>query len=261
MEIIEHLFFIGIIYIIFNIIWGILVGLPKLLIVGLNSNSNLDYSIKAIRYLLISTLTYLAGKDFIFHNNIENNKSPWIFILGGVVLALYLAGKLNKKQSMLKMTTMAMGNFNKKPIANQKLTYEPHIIGVSIVIYAACIAVPQIGLLLGENVLNKWFLTKIKDIYDTPFIGLIFSISGVFFLLSMFQKGIQTIQQFINTLLGKKPADNNTKSNPFNDIMGQFENLKKEENPFTKNQDKVDIEDDIYVDFEEVDNDDETKKT
>ena len=59
----------------------------------------------------------------------------------------------------------------------------------------------------------------------------------------------------------KKPTDNNTKSNPFNDIMGQFENLKKEENPFTKNQDKVDIEEDIYVDFEEVDNDDETKNT
>ena len=77
----------------------------------------------------------------------------------------------------------------------------------------------------------------------------------------MFQKGIQTIQQFINTLLGKKPDDNNAKSNPFNDIMGQFENLKKEENPFTKNQDKVDIEEDIYVDFEEVDNDDETKNT
>ena len=42
--------------------------------------------------------------------------------------------------------------------------------------------------------------------------------------------------------------------------MNQFENLKKDENPFTKTQDKVDIEDDLYVDFEEVDEDDEIKK-
>lgn len=259
MEIIEHLFFIGIIYIIFNIIWGIIVSLPKLLIVGLSSNTSLDYSIKAIRYLLISTLTYLAGKDFIIENGIESNQSPWIFILGGVILALYLAGKLNKQKSVLNMTTMAMGNIIKKPFNQTKLAYEPHIIGVSIVAYTACIAVPKIGLLLGENILNKWFLDTIKDIYDTPFLGWIFGIAGVFFLLSMFQKGIQTIQNFINTITGKKTNESKKANNPLNDIMNQFENLKKDENPFTKKQDKVDIEDDLYVDFEEVDEDDEIK--
>jgi hypothetical protein len=261
MEIIEHLFFIGIVYIIFNIIWGIIVSLPKLLIVGVSSNTSLDYSIKAIRYLLISTLTYSSGLNFIDENNTNDQQSPWIFILGGVVLALYLAGKLNKQKSLLNMTTMVMGNINKKPLNQSKLAYEPHIIGVSIVAYTACIAVPKIGTILGKNIINKWFLDTIKDIYDTPFLGWIFGIAGVFFLLSMFQKGIQTIQNFINTITGKKTNESKKATNPLNDIMGQFENLKKEENPFTKNQDKVDIEDDIYVDFEEVDNDDETKNT
>ncbi len=259
MEFIDHLFFIGIIYIIFNIIWGIIVALPKLLIVGLNSNSNLDYTIKAIRYLLISTLTYLAGKDFILDNKIESNQSPWIFILGGVVLALYLAGKLNKQKSLLNMTTMAMGKLNKTAANKSHLTYEPHIVGISIVIYAACIAIPKIGIILGENELNKWFLETIKDIYDTPFLGWLIGVAGVFFLLSMFQKGIQTIQTFINKLTGKKTNENKKSNNPINDLMNQFENLKDDGNQFNNNQNKVDIEDDIYVDFEEVDNDSEIK--
>ena len=41
--------------------------------------------------------------------------------------------------------------------------------------------------------------------------------------------------------------------------MDQFENLKTDQNPFKKDQNKVDIDDDLYVDFEEVDEDEETK--
>ena len=157
------------------------------------------------------------------------------------------------------MTTMVMGNINKSPIKQKNLVYEPHIIGLSIVAYGLCIAIPKVGFILGENKINLWFLDTIKDIYDTPFLGWIFGIAGVFFLLSMFQKGIQTIQNFINTITGKKTNESKKANNPLNDIMNQFENLKKDENPFTKNQDKVDIEDDLYVDFEEVDEDDEIK--
>ncbi|MBM78920.1 MAG: hypothetical protein CL846_10605 [Crocinitomicaceae bacterium] len=259
MEIIEHLFFLGIVYIIFNIIWGIIVLFPKLLVVGLSSNTSLDYSIKIIRYLLISTLTYSSGLNFISENNIKDQQSPWIFILGGAILALYLAGKLNKRKSILNMTTMVMGNLNKSPIKQKNLVYEPHIIGLSIIAYALCIAVPKVGVVLGENAINHWFLDTIKDIYDTPFLGWIFGIAGVFFLLSMFQKGVLTIQKFINSILGKPSSDKKENDNPLKDIMDQFENLKTDQNPFKKDQNKVDIDDDLYVDFEEVNEDEETK--
>ena len=68
-----------------------------------------------------------------------------------------------------------------------------------------------------------------------------------------------TIQQLIGKIKGENPNDKN--DNPLNKIMDEFEKMNPNSaNSFKKEQKKVDIEDDLYVDFEEMEDDEKEEK-
>ena len=71
---------------------------------------------------------------------------------------------------------------------------------------------------------------------------------GVFFMASIFQKGIATIKDLTMKLSGQNPKE--MKKNPLEEV---FKNVNG--NPFSesKESEKIDIDDDLYVDFEEMD--------
>ena len=78
-------------------------------------------------------------------------------------------------------------------------------------------------------------------------------------MFSMFQRGITTVQQLVGKIKGKSPNDKN--DNPLNKIMDEFEKMNPNSaNSFKKEQKKVDIEDDLYVDFEEMEDDEKEEK-
>jgi len=259
MGIIEHIFYLCIVYIVFNLIWGIMVQLPKMALFGLSTNPTIDHIIKALRYLLISTLTYSTCNSYIQNHPVSSSMIIGIYLSGGVILSLYLAGKLNKKQSILKFAATITSNmkFNKNNKI-QQLNYESHIVGVSIVIFATCVGIPAIGQIMGENPLNLWFISTIEDIYQTPILKWILGLSGMIFLLSMFQRSIVTVQQLLLKISGKKT--NNDSHDPLQNIMDEFEKMKTQNNPSQTTNKKVDIEDDLYVDFEELNDDEKEEK-
>ena len=67
-------------------------------------------------------------------------------------------------------------------------------------------------------------------------------------MASIFQKGIATIKDLVIKLSGQKPKEMG--ENPFENVFKNVNN-----NPFSesKESEKVDIDDDLYVDFEEMD--------
>lgn len=173
-----------------------------------------------------------------------------IYITGGTVLSLYIIGKLNKKKSMLSfVSNMSLqGKFNINSNNSKNLKYENHIAGITIVFFTACITFPFFGEIIHNNPLNIWFYNTIEGLYQAPILKGIFGISGVFFMASIFQKGIATIKDLIMKLSGQKPKE--MKKNPLEEV---FKNVNG--NPFSesKESEKIDIDDDLYVDFEEMD--------
>ena len=258
MELVEHIFHLCIVYILFNMIWGLLVQLPKLLITGLSSNSTLDHSVKAIRYLLLSTLTY--SSTLLFMENHPTLNPISLYIISGLILSIYLAGKLNKKPSIFKFASSITTNLNfgKKKPAKEKLNYEKHIVGLSIVTFASCVGIPFLGGNLGENPLNIWFLDTIKEIYETPILEWLIGFAGIVFMLSMLQKGVVTIQELALKISGKKSPKK--EDNPLDKIMNEFKKMKSNSNPFDKGEEKVELDDELYVDFEEMNEEEEENK-
>ena len=98
-------------------------------------------------------------------------------------------------------------------------------------------------------------MITINDIYQAPILKWIFGFAGIIFMLNMIQRGITYTQLLIMKISGKEPEK---KENPLDNIMKEFEKMN---NPNTnQSTEKVDLEDDLYVDFEEMDEDEDDTK-
>ena len=246
----EHLYNLSIVFVIFNLIWGLIVTLPKAFITGFNTNYLSNHFLSALKFLLLSNLTFSKCLQCIQENSMSVFELTLINIIGGTVLSLYIIGKLNKKKSILNFASnMGLkGKFNINSNNLKNLKYENHIAGITIVFFTACIAFPLFGEIINKNPLNIWFYNTIEGLYQAPILKGIFGISGVFFMASIFQKGIATIKDLVIKLSGQKPKE--MKKNPLEEV---FKNVNG--NPFSesKESEKIDLEDDLYVDFEEMD--------
>ena len=263
MEILKYIFFLGIIYIVFSIIWFFIALLPKYVLVNKENNTQntiLNYTIKAAQFYFLASLTAIKALDFILKENIDTNQGPLYIIIGGIVLYLYLAGKLERSKMMFQFRSN-LGGGNSQNTSK----YEPHLVGLTLIFYTISFNYPP----LIENPINQWFLDSINDFYNTVIIGWIIGIIGFFFLISMVFKGINAtgfLFQTIVALLTGKPAPKRKPKNP----LGKFGNMGNNnpfggnspfgntETPLPENEpEETDIDDDMYVDFEVIDEDDE----
>ena len=243
MEIFRYIFELGIVFIVFNIIWFLLSSLPKTMLNISNTSSSIEYILKIIQYFLLASLTSITSSSFILKNNINQNYAPWYFVLGGFVLFLYLISKYEKK----KLFKMAF-KFNKQ-IINKKdtLIYEPHIIGFALIFFGLTIKYK----FLIETIFNRWLIENIYGIYKIPIIGWFIGLAGILFLFTILAKGINTIR---NTLLKVQSVISGMpiETKKTNNIFDSFNNVSPESNLFN-NQEDLDNED--YIDFEELDED------
>ena len=68
MEILKYIFFLGIIYIVFSIIWFFIALLPKYILGNKENNTQniiLNYIIKAAQFYFLASLTAIKALDFI----------------------------------------------------------------------------------------------------------------------------------------------------------------------------------------------------
>jgi hypothetical protein len=250
MVFLEHVYNLSIVFVIFNLVWGIIIILPKAFITGFNSNNPLNHFLSALKFLLLSNLTFSKCLQYIQENSMSIFELTFIYISSGTVLSLYIIGKLNKKKSMLSfVSNMSLkGKFNINSNNSKNLKYENHIAGITIVFFTACIAFPFFGEIVNNNPLNIWFYNTIEGLYQAPILKGIFGISGVFFMASILQKGIATIKDLVMKITGQKPKE--MKKNPLEEVLKNVNG-----NPFSesKESEKIDLDDDLYVDFEEMD--------
>ena len=101
MVFLEHLYNLSIVFVIFNLVWGIIVTLPKAFITGFNSNNPLNHFLFALKFLILSNLTFSKCLQCVQENSMSIFELTFTYIIGGTVLSFYIIGKLNKKKSML----------------------------------------------------------------------------------------------------------------------------------------------------------------
>jgi hypothetical protein len=138
------------------------------------------------------------------------------------------------------------------------LSYEKHIVGISIVIFGACVGIPAFGEIMAMNPVNIWFLNTIDGLYNAPLLKWLIGFCGIIFMFSMFQRAISTIQQLILNLKGEEQEEE--KDNPINKIMDEFQKMNTTNQSFNKDDKELDIDEDMYVDFEEMEEDQEKEK-
>ena len=146
MNILELIYNLSIIYVIYNLVWWLLVKLPKGFITGFNKNVSIDYVLAALKFLILSNITFTNCLNHIQNIRPSVYDISASYIIGGLFLFIYMASKLNKKRYIALATNFGLkSKFNFNNSISKKLKYENHIIGVSMVVYTACIGFPQFG--------------------------------------------------------------------------------------------------------------------
>jgi hypothetical protein len=198
MGLLEYTFYLGIVYIVFSLIWGFFMLILNMLTMGQRKGVFEDILLRAGQYYFIVALTALVAIDPPKATSIEPRT---LTITGLIVLFLYLLGKMERSRIQMAIKGNMFGNMNvlqRQP--NRKIELVFLIAGLAF--YTVCTFEPMAA----TNDATLWFQQSIWDIYETPVIGWIIGLIGVFFLLGMFLRAIMVIQLFINRLNGNTPS-------------------------------------------------------
>ena len=239
MEILRFIFLLGINFSIFGFIWGLMMIVVRMFQAqGQPRNQSLDYVLRIVKYFLLVSVT----ANFITVVQ-GTNAAPLTgntnLVVGTIVLALYLLGKLQNRAVMQQL--------GQHPVfARFANSIDPKVeiyllIG-SVAYFVACLLYPQ----MVNNGLVNWFTESILNIYDTPIIGWIFKIIAAFFLINIIMRAANVIGRLLNGQSLTSP--------------GIKTNFKSPQDPFSQNsdQDNSSIHDG-FTDYEDVTDEDEKK--
>lgn len=191
-------FFLGIVFITFNMLWGIFTFILRMFVEDIGQTEK--YILRLTQAYFLASMTSMATLDFGQSHELG---SVMLVSTGVIVLFLYLISKIEQRKNMIQFNLQ----FNKNEIKfNQNsLKYDVLIAVLTVAFYVGAIFYKP----LVVNVANDWFFETIKSIYATPIIGWIIGFIGVFFIVSIFIKGIVSFQiiygQITGFLRGDKP--------------------------------------------------------
>lgn len=254
METLEYIYKLGIIYIVFSIIWFFFTGLPRFFSTMFNRGLFADYSFKFIQYYFIASLTVVETVLFVENSSSITHLIPFFITLGGIVIFLYLAGKTD--QAIMKVH---IHNNSGKIQLGGALKYEPHIVGVIIILYFLSFNFPFIM----HNNVTQYLHKGILNFYNTFFIHFVISVVGFFFLISMFVRGAvatgRLIEVMKHIITGKPLPKRKQRFNPFQNI-GNINNFNKSNSFDINNNIEEDNVEDEFIDFEEIEEDNNKNK-
>jgi hypothetical protein len=201
---IEYIFRIGIIYIVFSFIWAFFLLLYNMM-TGFNTGSVWQtFIMKTVKmYFLISivaifTISYMHNPKY---------SGPFIATVGLLTLYSYMVGRLQQKRMIIQINNR-MGNMSNAPVVDMRM--ESLLIIAGLIYFTLCLYNTS----LPVNAANLWFSKAVDDIYSTPVIGWIISFFGIIFLLFTLLKAAMFTVVLLNRITGGKQNNNNDGNNP-----------------------------------------------
>lgn len=202
MDILEFIFRLGIIFIVFSLVWGFFNLLFRLAI-GLRPLHPIeDYTIKTIHLYVLASISAMQTTAFLS----DGMPKVAIVIFGILTLFFYLTGRLERNRMTIRMNNRVFSSNAKEP----DLRIEMLLIFAGLFYYSLCITNENIV----NNNLNLWFFTVVNDLYDTPFLKWIFGFFGILFLMNIIFRSFVFFNNLANSLLGNK--NKNSGSDPEN---------------------------------------------
>lgn len=199
MEVLTFIFRLGIIFIVFSLVWGFFLMLFRFAIGLRPLNKIEDYTIKIIHlYVLCSisamqTLAYLTPRM----------PAVTIVIFGLLTLYFYLTGRLERNRMTIKMNNQVFSV--KKDAPDMRI--EMLFIFLGLFYYSLAITNENIV----NNNLNAWFFNTVNDLYDTPLLKWIFGFIGIIFLINMIMRSFIFTHNLVNLITGGNKNTNNDK--------------------------------------------------
>lgn len=132
-------------------------------------------------------------------------------IAGLIMLYLYMVGKQERQRMQFMMQSGRFGNFTNVDRKQNKQIQQIYLLA-TLGLFAASVLYPEIM----DNGVNRWFMTAIVDIKDTPIIGWIIKFVGVFFLISILFRGGLYLNRFLDGLGKPKQKDQQNPGNSIN---------------------------------------------
>lgn len=215
-------FLLGIVFISFNFIWFLFTSLLKIV---LGETGNIE------RYILrISQSYFLASVSALATINYSKMYDSQMVLIstGVVVLFLYLINKIEQRKKLMQFNLQM--NKDLVTFNSSNLKYDILIAISTVILYVFSVNNPAIP----ENGINNWLFQAINSLYNAFFIGWIIGIMGVFFIISIFFKGLISFQliyaQFSEMINGeKKPAFDETEGFTEYEIVEEDDVKEKEE--------------------------------
>lgn len=191
MEILKFIFVLGINFSIFGFIWGLMMLVLRMFRTpGKPANQALDYTLRIVKYFLLVSVTanYIAKFQT---SGPDANVGMTNLIVGTIVMALYLLGKLQNRAVLSQLGQHPM--FARFANAIDPKVERFLLLG-SVGYFVACLLYPQ----MVDNVLVNWFTESIQTIYDTPVIGWIFMIIAFFFLINILMRAANVVGRLLS---------------------------------------------------------------
>ena len=189
-------FLLGIVFISFNLIWFLFTSLLKM---TLGETGNIE------KYILrVSQSYFLASVSALSTINYAKSyeSSTFLIIAGAVVLFLYLISKIEQRKKMMQFSMQ----LNRQYVGfnSSTLKFDIIIAFTTLAFYLFAVNNP----ILVDIGINNWLFEQINWLSNAFFIGWIINIIGVFFIVSIFVRGLNSFQtifkEFSELINGKK---------------------------------------------------------
>lgn len=253
MNILYFIFLLGINFVIFGFIWGIIKFGISAISGGIQKSEQSEYIFRITKYVLLVAVT----ANFVHNINQETeliHSFTARIIISSVVLGLYLLGKLEKRNQFSQFSAIG-GNF----INNFTTTFDPKVerflILGSIAFFVLCLFFPEIV----NNGLINWFSSAIQSLSNAFFIGFIFNIIAFFSIISIFMRGSNILGKLISGQPISESFKKNEKSSPFGNMGGFGNGFQNQKHKSTVEEDynkkaSANTDDEGFTEYEDVTN-------
>jgi len=182
MELLNFIFRLGVVIAIFSFIWGFFQIGYSLIRFGSVVSKGEKFTLKIIKYFFLVDVTCI----FSFDHNLNTNQ----LIITALILLTYFISKLQSQQNK-EVIFKFVANGIKNETLEFDLKSEITIIFIAMLFFIGFIFFPEYT----QNNISIWFHESILKIEDTPIFGYIFKFIGFIFIVNMFLKMTNGINQ------------------------------------------------------------------
>lgn len=219
MHILEFIFYIGVITIVFTSGWKIITTIITSLLKDIGLDKDASFLIfKTVGYYILVSI--VALKTHLVMEDSTSIGAALFAILGTFIIYATIASNLEKNRFR------AVMNFERKRIRVMK--FDGYLLMACIVLFIATLIKP----VLADFQFHHWVLHAIDSIYQTPVIKWVIGFFAFFYMMNIIFRGIKATDEVIGILFNRKPKEKNYTSDASSydkDFYTEYEEVKDED--------------------------------